>query len=431
MKAVPSVAAPAAPVAPAAPTAVPSPSASPARNLSAAEALALELREGVQRSRSLLSSAWSALSLEPSMEPRGPLSSFLDGGGSFPVLMVACNRAGHLRRALDSLLAARGASKERILVVQDGSHAETAAAARDRGIRLERHDRAAPSLRGGGGARIASHYRFAIERAFAAFAEAPAILVAEEDLLFSPDFFEFFLAAAPVMDVDPSVMAVSAWNDNGRRDRVGDAGALHRTHFFPGLGWLLTRALYEGELRDAWPEDHWDHWLRHEDRRRGRDCVYPEVPRTYHAGERGTFMDPGLHRTYFASIGYNRNESFRWGEGTSGTPPPFLTATKEGYDLRLRAEIAGARHAAAAADLAPVYAALKSGAAGGALRGIVALWDGPKAPRRWAEVAEAYGLWHEFARAEYRGVHRFVKDGVLHLLFARGSPYEALRPAPA
>lgn len=38
---------------------------------------------------------------------------------------------------------------------------------------------------------------------------------------------------------------------------------LMRSEFFPGLGWLCPRALWEGELRDAWPRSDWDHWLRY------------------------------------------------------------------------------------------------------------------------------------------------------------------------
>lgn len=39
---------------------------------------------------------------------------------------------------------------------------------------------------------------------------------------------------------------------------------LHRTEFFPGLGWLLPRELWEKELAASWPDEHWDHWLRYQ-----------------------------------------------------------------------------------------------------------------------------------------------------------------------
>jgi hypothetical protein len=40
---------------------------------------------------------------------------------------------------------------------------------------------------------------------------------------------------------------------------VDDERRLFRTHYFPGLGWLMRRELWL-ELRDKWPLDHWDHW---------------------------------------------------------------------------------------------------------------------------------------------------------------------------
>lgn len=91
------------------------------------------------------------------------------------------------------------------------------------------------------------------------------------------------------------MFAVSAWNDNGFRDLVQDKAALRRTTFFPGLGWMLARRLYESEVRTAscrwprpsphpppqlephWPETHWDHWLRSIKQHNGRETVYPEV----------------------------------------------------------------------------------------------------------------------------------------------------------
>ena len=73
----------------------------------------------------------------------------------------------------------------------------------------------------------------------------------EDDLLLSPDFYEYLHAAAPLLDVDGSLYAVSLWNDNGFYGLVQpavDAYSVRRTSFFPGLGWLLTRELYKGQV---------------------------------------------------------------------------------------------------------------------------------------------------------------------------------------
>lgn len=78
---------------------------------------------------------------------------------------------------------------------------------------------------------------------------------------------------------------------------------------------MLPRALWEGELKAKWPSTHWDHWMRDQRQHKGRDCIYPEVPRDYHTGIKGTFMDDFHHNHYF-KVGASRFLS---------SPPPSLT----------------------------------------------------------------------------------------------------------
>lgn len=56
---------------------------------------------------------------------------------------------------------------------------------------------------------------------------------------------------------------------------------------FPGLGWMLTRAVGL-ELLPTWPPGFWDdNHLRKPKIRKGRQCIYPEVPRTHTFGADG------------------------------------------------------------------------------------------------------------------------------------------------
>ena len=70
----------------------------------------------------------------------------------------------------------------------------------------------------------------------------------------SVDFFSYFTATSRLLELDPTLLCVSAFNDNGQGAYAGEPSALHRSDFFPGLGWLLTRQLWS-ELEPKWPEE--------------------------------------------------------------------------------------------------------------------------------------------------------------------------------
>jgi hypothetical protein len=57
---------------------------------------------------------------------------------------------------------------------------------------------------------------------------------------------------------------------------VNDATAVLRSSFFPGLGWMVGRRVWE-ELGPLWPDAYWDDWLREPARQKGREILRPEV----------------------------------------------------------------------------------------------------------------------------------------------------------
>ena len=64
-------------------------------------------------------------------------------------------------------------------------------------------------------ANIARHYKFSLSYMFDEATDAPGVIVVEDDFYFSPDFYEYFVATAPLLELDPSLWIISAWNDNG------------------------------------------------------------------------------------------------------------------------------------------------------------------------------------------------------------------------
>lgn len=228
------------------------------------------------------------------------------------LLVIAHSRPKYLERCLASILQHRQrAAEDRrwSLVVsidtQDGlSHEDVVSVARDAGVTFDgklsvwRHDVFYPAAAEVADVdegtimadvdayrRISRHYKWALARAFTAF-DAERVVVVEDDLEVAPDFFDYFDALSPILDRDPTLFCVSAWNDNGKPHLSLDSQQFHRTDFFPGLGWMLTRSFWE-EVEPMWPDSYWDDFLRSPAVTRGRQCIRPEVSRTANYGERG------------------------------------------------------------------------------------------------------------------------------------------------
>jgi len=340
-----------------------------------------------------------------------PITRFLDAGGEFPVVLLTCNRPELLDGTLHNLLQVKGVTRDNLLIMQDGNSKGVTQVAEKYGLTPTRNT-AGINLRGGvprdGAARIAAHYKFSLTQAFKAKPDAPAIIIVEDDLLFSPDFYDFFRFNAEVLEQDPSVFLLSAWNDNGFRSKVREPFTIERTEYFPGLGWLLPRELWDRELKEKWPRNHWDHWLRSTEISQGREIMYPQVPRTFHNGIKGTFMDLSTHNRYFRDIAYNRNGR-QWGSvaGTrSGAEvqtgvQSHTFATRAVYDARIEQLIQRCKH------VDNVEAQLF------AEPGVFCLWidldpappDGT--PQQFESIGRFFGLWHEHRRGAHRGVHQF------------------------
>jgi len=142
--------------------------------------------------------------------------------------------------------------------------------------------------------KISEHFRFALTESFDKRGFEFAIFL-ENDLVAAPDFLWYFRVTAPLLEQDPSLFCVSAWNDNGFPGLVSNERRLFRTDYFPGLGWLIRNETW-AKLRHKWPRfpsTGWDHWLRHGSGLRPRECIVPEVPRTHHFDTRGTNVKKG------------------------------------------------------------------------------------------------------------------------------------------
>ena len=146
--------------------------------------------------------------------------------------------------------------------------------------------------------KIARHYGWALNQVFHELKHNQVIIV-EDDLEVAPDFYEYFEAALPILKNDHSLWCVSAWNDNGKGGLIDQStpDLLYRTDFFGGLGWMLTKELWQ-EIGPKWPKSYWDDWMRQPVQRKGRACIRPEISRTKTFGKigvsNGLFFDKHL-----------------------------------------------------------------------------------------------------------------------------------------
>ena len=72
---------------------------------------------------------------------------------------------------------------------------------------------------------------------------------------------------------------------------------------------VLSRKLYKGELEAKWPGPDvfwdWDMWMRAAAQRKGRECIIPDISRTYHFGAKGLNVGPAMNDAYFKRHAFN------------------------------------------------------------------------------------------------------------------------------
>lgn len=211
------------------------------------------------------------------------------------VVVIACNRPT-VSRCLDMLIKYRpSVEKFPIVVSQDCNHEATTNVIKSYQNQVhliqqpDQRDIPVPpkEKKFKGYFKIARHYGWALNQTFFEF-NFNTVIVIEDDLEIAPDFFEYFLGTYPLLVSDPTLWCVSAWNDNGKPNIIDTTTPelLYRTDFFPGLGWMLTKDLWD-EISLKWPRSYWDDWIRQPEQRKERACIRPEVSRTHTFGKIG------------------------------------------------------------------------------------------------------------------------------------------------
>jgi len=332
------------------------------------------------------------------------------------IVVLTHSREPYLRATLEALFRLQGIDQFTIYVSCDESpnREKLLQLAATVGVPPSNHWRATPpnsQYASAPLAKIAHHFRYVFTQAFNVHHHSHLILL-EDDLVPAPDFLNLFLSTAYLLDADPTLWCVSAWNDNGLKSVSREEDAFYRTDYFPGLGWMLKAELWLGELASKWPESPstgWDHWMRLSDQHKGRECIFPEVPRTQHIGVEGT----NVHE----AAGQSMADIYAF--STRG-PRPFENMARLGqpaYENWMASQIKAAPR-------------VSLGAAGPAMSGLVLYTT-----EDYYSLQTALGLRVDSPRGTYRGVITLRKPGgLLFLADVRVSKHietrEQVRPTP-
>jgi len=231
---------------------------------------------------------------------------FQDGSRlELPIAIMASNRPHYLLRMLRGLQKVEGLDTSMLTVFIDGFWKEPGAVTKLMGVKLEQHAGVSRL-----NARIAQHYKKSIHDSFEEHPNANYLVILEEDLDVSVDILSYFKQLLPVLENDESVYCISAWNDQGYDHLSNDPSMMYRVETMPGLGWVLSRKLFKNELEIKWPRPDeyvdWDMWTRLPAIRKGRECIIPDISRTYHFGGKGLNVGGYMQALYFEKHAINK-----------------------------------------------------------------------------------------------------------------------------
>lgn len=334
-----------------------------------------------------------------------------------PVAVIASNRPHYLYRMLRTILQVPGVPADKITVFIDGFLDEPLEVCRLLNVRGIQH-----TPLGVKNARITQHYRASLSATFGLFPEAEYAIVIEEDLDVSLDFFNYFEQTMSLLD-DSTVYCISAWNDQGYEHSCKDPALLYRIETMPGLGWMLKKSLFKDELEPQWPsydkQWDWDMWMRTPMIRKDRECIIPDISRTYHFGSKGLNINPYFQELYFQkhSLMAKPNVKLKDIDRMKSDRYEVLVC-----DLIKSAKVLDHSKDPCAEDFIPqdqgetfvLYIKMKE----------------PSDFETWKNLAKCYHLWDLDVRGFHKSMWRqFLKDKHIVIVGVPASPYSDLKPS--
>lgn len=258
----------------------------------------------------------STIPEEDLLEPTGKL--FYPNLEDTVIVILTYKRMNYLSQSLNSLLTLPGLKQFTLIISQDGNvigiDKKIQEMIKSLNYRFKKviHSQ---NLRNDGMMKtseyIAAHYKYILDKIFFKLGFSKAIIL-EEDMIFSYDFLHYFDQTSFLLD-DPSVWCISSWNDFGLYQYSRDRKRLFRTQYFPGLGWMLKKSLWN-ELSPKFANDLWDNWMRSPYHHKERDCIVPEISRNRNIGEEGANMNQKMFNEKLKKINFYEGKETDFGD---------------------------------------------------------------------------------------------------------------------
>lgn len=222
-----------------------------------------------------------------------------------PVIVTAGARHQYLYHALTALLSAPGAVHSNLLVVLGDATSSTTDLLSLLDISYVRLE-----VSGDNNTKLFHYYRDVFHLVAKRFPKAPAVILLDEDIEVSPDFFSFMSQTLGVLQSDPTLYCINAHSAGGFRGLAHDETQVFRGSVQVEWGYAVTldfvREALSLWLNTTSPNTlYYDFWL-YMNVRKQRECLFPEVTRSRHFGmgintdayikERGPLSMPMVRR---------------------------------------------------------------------------------------------------------------------------------------
>ncbi|GFS24644.1 protein O-linked-mannose beta-1,2-N-acetylglucosaminyltransferase 1 [Elysia marginata] len=295
---------------------------------------------------------------------------------NIPIAVIASDRPHYLYRMLQTLLSVPGANPKMVTVFIDGYFEEPFAVTKLFGLRGIQH-----TPLGLKNARISQHYKASLTATFNLYP--------------------------------------------GYEHSSKDPALLYRVETMPGLGWLLKRSLYKLELEPQWPTPEkqwdWDMWMRSSGIRKERECIIPDISRTYHFGSKGLNMNPYFQEVYFKKHSLQAEGDIKLKD--------VDRMKKDGYEsliLELLAKAQPVNHTRSPCEKTFIPSSLPEDI----VLTIYIEMTSPTDFAVWKSLAKCLHIWDLDVRGFHRSMWRlFLSGHPVMVIGVPASPYSSSKPA--